>query len=95
MQKCFQLEEADDFRARVSAIQAAPITSGRAPGFPIRLARLFHRTIGQAPQAHEFHDTAAQGPAQLEPGGGGHPRQWRRTVRTPVPKKSSHLVSRR
>ncbi|WP_208639395.1 hypothetical protein [Streptomyces bobili] len=42
--------------------------SGRAPGFPFRLARLFHRTIGQAPGAHEVYDTAAQGPAQPKPG---------------------------
>jgi hypothetical protein len=55
----------------VSAPQAAPITrkqAGRAPGFPFRPTRLFHRTIEQAPRAHEIQDTAAQGPAQPRPG---------------------------
>ena len=42
--------------------------AGRAPGVPLRLARLFHRTIGQAPRAHEVQDAAAQGPAQPGPG---------------------------
>ena len=42
--------------------------AGRAPGVPLRLARLFHRTIGQASRAHEVQDTAAQGPAQPGPG---------------------------
>jgi hypothetical protein len=45
--------------------------AGRTPGVPLRLARLFHRTIGQAPRAHEVQDMAAQGPAQ--PGAG----RWR------------------
>lgn len=42
--------------------------AGRAPGVSLRLARLFHRTIGQASRAHEVQDTAAQGPAQPGPG---------------------------
>lgn len=45
--------------------------AGRAPGVSLRLARSFHRTIGQASRAHQVQDTAAQGPAQ--PGSG----RWR------------------
>lgn len=42
--------------------------SRRTPGFPIHPARIFHRTTGQTPRAHKVHNTAAQGPAQPEPG---------------------------